>query len=680
MAQISLLPQSHNLIHLSRHNISARKYSSDLHPKRLTITARNDVDLHKDVQGSIERIRERFVGKVDLSASSYDTAWVAMVPSNRDSPNQQPCFPGCLEWVMENQKADGSWGLSSNHPSLVKDSLSSTLACVLALQKWKVGEQLVQKGLDFIGSKRYAVMDKHQSSPIGFDIIFPSMINYPNDLGLNLHLDSDFVNVMFHNRHLQLQSFRGKEGHLVYYAEGLDESYEWKEVMKNQQRSNGSLFNSPATSAAALIQFHDDKCFDYLQSLSKIHGKAVPTIYPFDVYSRLCMVDIVDRLGINRYFKHEIKIILDETHRCWQQRSEQIILDVSCCALAFRLLRMNGYEVSSDALADFVDDEHFFSTVSPQFTTIDTIIHLYRASQVAIFPDEPILDKINVWTRTFLKHQYSSNQDIVYDEKLHKEVDYALNFTIDTVDRLKHRRGIELYNPDDFRMLKTSYRWVKDSEIMTLDFDWHTLISSYIQLSSIHFEPELANLRIAWTQNSFVGTFVDDMFDVHGSREELLNLIELLKKWTGNSDVDGYYCSKRNEIVFSAIQEIINEQAAVGFIAQGRCIKHEILEIRDKIQRKVSGCLLMVRHGNGAITEEMARTEVRRMVERSKREVLRLLVQKKSTSIPKGFIESFFKMYTMCYYLYNNSDEYRNPGRTFEEINALLYEPLILPA
>ncbi|KAM7462294.1 hypothetical protein LguiA_030415 [Lonicera macranthoides] len=448
----------------------------------------NQLTQHKDVQGSIERIRERFVGKVDLSASSYDTAWVAMVPSNRDSPNQQPCFPGCLEWVMENQKADGSWGLSSNHPSLVKDSLSSTLACVLALQKWKVGEQLVQKGLDFIGSKRYAVMDKHQSSPIGFDIIFPSMINYANDLGLNLPLDSDFVNVMFHNRHLQLQrkiSFRGKEGHLVYYAEGLDESYEWKEVMKNQQRSNGSLFNSPATSAAALIQFHDDKCFDYLQSLSKIHGKA-------------------------------------------------------------------------DALADFVDDEHFFSTVSPQFTTIDTIIHLYRASQVAIFPDEPILDKINVWTRTFLKHQYSLNQDIVYDEKLHKEVDYALNFTIDTVDRLKHRRGIELYNPDDFRMLKTSYRCSNtdnrdllmfsiqdfnmcqaihheeiknlENEIMTLDFDWHTLISSYIQLSSIHFEPELANLRIAWTQNSFVGTFVDDMFDVDGSREELLNLIELLKK------------------------------------------------------------------------------------------------------------------------------------------------------
>ncbi|KAM7497485.1 hypothetical protein LguiA_021899 [Lonicera macranthoides] len=156
----------------------------------------------KNAEASIERIRERF-GKTDLSISSYDTAWVAMVPPNRDSQNHnhhQPSFPDCLEWVMENQKADGSWGLDLSHPSLVKDSLSSTLACVLALQKWKVGENLVQKG--------------------------------------------------------------------------LGESYDWKEVIKSEQRSNGSLFNSPAATAASLISLHDDKCFDYLDSLLKIHGKA----------------------------------------------------------------------------------------------------------------------------------------------------------------------------------------------------------------------------------------------------------------------------------------------------------------------------------------------------------------------------------------------------------------------
>ncbi|KAM7461885.1 hypothetical protein LguiA_030006 [Lonicera macranthoides] len=109
------------------------------------------------------------------------------------------------EWVMENQKADGSWGLNPSHPSLVKESLSSTLACVLALQKWKVGEQLVQRGLDFIGSNRLVVDDKTQISPMGFDIVFPGMISYAQDLGLNLPLDSAFLDRMHYHLDLQIQ-------------------------------------------------------------------------------------------------------------------------------------------------------------------------------------------------------------------------------------------------------------------------------------------------------------------------------------------------------------------------------------------------------------------------------------------------------------------------------------------
>jgi len=90
-----------------------------------------------------ERIRETF-GKIELSPSSYDTAWVAMVPS-RYSMNQ-PCFPQCLDWILENQREDGSWGLNPSHPLLVKDSLSSTLASLLALRKWRIGDNQVQRG------------------------------------------------------------------------------------------------------------------------------------------------------------------------------------------------------------------------------------------------------------------------------------------------------------------------------------------------------------------------------------------------------------------------------------------------------------------------------------------------------------------------------------------------------
>lgn len=74
--------------------------------------------------------------------------------------------------------------------------------------------------------------------------------------------------------HLKSLIFRGTAGSLAYFAEGFGESYDWKEMIKNEQRSNGSIFNSPATTAAALIHLRDDKCFEYLQSLLKTYGKA----------------------------------------------------------------------------------------------------------------------------------------------------------------------------------------------------------------------------------------------------------------------------------------------------------------------------------------------------------------------------------------------------------------------
>ena len=91
-----------------------------------------------------ERIKNLF-NNVELSVSSYDTAWVAMVPSP-NSP-KSPCFPNCLNWLLDNQLDDGSWGLLHHHPSLTKDNLSSTLACILALKRWNVGKYQINKGM-----------------------------------------------------------------------------------------------------------------------------------------------------------------------------------------------------------------------------------------------------------------------------------------------------------------------------------------------------------------------------------------------------------------------------------------------------------------------------------------------------------------------------------------------------
>ena len=74
-------------------------------------------------------------------------------------------------------------------------------------------------------------------------------------------------------------------------------------------------------------------------------------------------------------------------------------------------------------------------------------------------------------------------------------------------------------------------RWVKNSRMGGLKFDWHILISSYFLIAAVHFSPQEADARAAWTKASFIGTIIDDIFDVDGSREELSNIIELVEKY-----------------------------------------------------------------------------------------------------------------------------------------------------
>lgn len=72
--------------------------------------------------------------------------------------------------------------------------------------------------------------------------------------------------------------------YLAYVSEGMGELQDWKMVMK-YQRKNGSLFNSPSTTAASLIRLNDSGCLDYLRcALTKLGnaGKIFADLFIFE--------------------------------------------------------------------------------------------------------------------------------------------------------------------------------------------------------------------------------------------------------------------------------------------------------------------------------------------------------------------------------------------------------------
>ncbi|MED6123315.1 hypothetical protein PIB30_047971 [Stylosanthes scabra] len=516
-----------------------------------------------------ERIK-KMLNNVELSISSYDTAWVAMVPSST-SPDA-PFFPQCLNWLLDNQHFDGSWGLPSRDLSFTNEALLSTLACVLALKKWGVGEDQINKGLQFIDSNIASIEDDKHQRPTGFDLLFPSLIEYAQNLGINFPISATSLEAIIRRRDIELT--RGNESnsegwgaYLAYVSEGMQKLQDWETVLK-YQRKNGSLFNSPATTAAAFHQLKNTDCLNYLQSVLEKFGKAaVPTIYPLDIYVRLCMIDHLERLGVNRHFKDEIRSVLDETYRNWQQGVEDIFLDPTTCAMAFRLLRLNGYHVSSDPFYQYSED-NFSDSLKGYLKDASAILELYKASQVILHPDESILVRQNAWT-IHLLNQKSTHYQLYADKcrsYAEQEVNDALTFPYyANVERILNIRSMKHYNVQETRILKSSYRsknlanqeflklaaedfnicqsiqkeelkelsrWVMESKLDKLEFARQKLAYCYFSAAAIYFAPELSDVRISLTKKSVLVTIVDDFYDVGSTEDEKLNLVQLMEEYS----------------------------------------------------------------------------------------------------------------------------------------------------
>ncbi|CAI0437435.1 unnamed protein product [Linum tenue] len=583
----------------------------------LLATEFSNTNLLQSCDGSmrIQRIKKMF-DEAHLSVSAYDTAWMAMVPTPTSSMEDSPLFPQCARWILDNQLSDGSWGLARRNPSSTKDALSSTLACILALQRWGLGEQQVTKGLQFLDCNSASLTDQKQHMPIGFDIIFTGMIDYAKDLGLNLPFKSTDVDAMLTKRNVELTSgfgrnAKGRRAYLAYVSEGIQHSQDWDMVMK-YQRKNGSLFNSPSTTAVAFSHLRDPDCLRYLCAILDQFENAAPTIYPLDIRSHLLIIDTLDGLGVARHFTDEMKMLLDQTYRCWLQGDEEIFLDTTTCAMAFRLLRVYGYDVSSDQLSPFSED-CFFNSLEGYLNDKTAVLELHKASQI-IYPEEPILEELNSWTMNFLKQEFC-NGSIYVDqpgESISTDVHDALTYSYHVdLDRLGHRRSIDQHSnidntwtlktycscpnirnkvflelaAEDFNLcqsiqqkeLKQLGRWVIENKLDKLSFARQKLGHCHFAVAATLYAPELSDARISWAKNCTLVTYVDDFFDVEGSMEELVTLVQLIENW----EVDGstYFCSEQVEILFTAIRRTIHEIGDTALAWQARDVTHHIKDI-----------------------------------------------------------------------------------------------------
>ncbi|XP_047323890.1 S-linalool synthase-like [Impatiens glandulifera] len=378
-----------------------------------------------------------------VSPSAYETAWLAMIPQDPQSI-KGPMFKGCLDWFINNQKDGGFWGEEDQEGFPTIDALPSTLACIVSLSMWAVGKENVTKdgilisrsnlmpsfttseGLDFISkySEKILVRAKvlHHQLPRWLTIVLPGTIELAQLRGLKIeysHVFNEMVSELFSHRQqiLTMEVLVDKRHNfpLLSYLEALPVSYRLnkQDVLMNLSE-NGSLFQSPSATTMAYMITGNDQCLKYLECVVKECDNAVPAMYPLDEeLIKLYIINQIQRLGLAEHFVEEIDQNLETIHKSYNNHEftgENIDftpVNIYKDSLAFRILRMHGYDVSPDKFCWFVYNQDILSHVERNYEQYMSVLYnIYRSSDL-VFPEEHQLEKAKSYSIRLLKKSVS---------------------------------------------------------------------------------------------------------------------------------------------------------------------------------------------------------------------------------------------------------------------------------
>ncbi|KAG5589200.1 hypothetical protein H5410_039714 [Solanum commersonii] len=213
------------------------------------------------------------------SVSPYDTAWVSFIEdsnTNINGTSKSPLFPSCLQWIIDNQLDDGSWG--KELVFCIYDRLLNTLACVVALTLWNTCLHKRNKGVMFIKENLSKLEGGEvENMTSGFEFVFPALLEKAQQLHIdNIPYDAPAFKDIYARREVKFTRFPKELIHTIptivlFSLEGLRD-LDWQRLLKLQME-DGSFLTSPSSTAIAFLETNDEKCLTFLQNVvQKFNG------------------------------------------------------------------------------------------------------------------------------------------------------------------------------------------------------------------------------------------------------------------------------------------------------------------------------------------------------------------------------------------------------------------------
>lgn len=221
-----------------------------------------------------------------IAGTAYDTAWLASVPAPDDPQRSQ--FPLALQWLVDHQWPDGSWGGAVRYEH---DRVLCTLAALIALARF--GRREPDQAALAAGT-RYLWQNGHRlahepTEPVGFELLLPSLVQRAQQAGIVLppHLDIYALQRAEKLRLIPDSALYSPQVTIVHSLEFLGEQADWRRLQA-AQGANGALGNSPAATAYLYAQTYDPAALRYLEAcLAHTGGVMAPVLHPCETFELL---------------------------------------------------------------------------------------------------------------------------------------------------------------------------------------------------------------------------------------------------------------------------------------------------------------------------------------------------------------------------------------------------------
>lgn len=411
------------------------------------------MDYIEDAKHLVKNLNNR------MGPSPYDIAWMARLPA--DDHGDGPRWADLINWLVEHQHPDGSWGGTITY---YHDRIICTLAAAIALREHATcmpSNGAIQRAERYLWHHLH-LLPRDPFELVGFELIFPTLLYEAQAAGLDVPSHACGYG-QIQTAKLQLippEMLYSPRVSTVHSLEFLGRQGDIAKI-RGAQAVNGSLGNSPSTTAYYLtFQKDDPAAMTYLESVRQ-HMDHVIYLYPFRTFEHAWVLNNLSfsGLSVREFADDSVWVNLDAE---MGERGVGLdptfgIPDADTTSVSLCLLAKAGYDVDPTILTQFEDPKtHTFKTYSYERNlSVSTNVHALET--LRWMPDYPnreevrraviaeLLDnrKYNVyWTDKWHSSPYYATAHAL--SALVDEGDYlatACRHTVDWIVHTQHEDG-----------------------------------------------------------------------------------------------------------------------------------------------------------------------------------------------------------------------------------------------